>query len=351
MAATSFQKKSRVKSLQIPGAKPSLYNNQLLISTGIPSLDNVVGGGVAAGTIFMIEEDTYGNYSRMLLNSVDNDPKVLLKEVPAPVLDDPGITTEIGQSGDDDKMKIAWRYQHLPRFQSNPSNVKFGHYYDLTKVIDPELIEKSDCTTVMNPKYSKLLQLIKDKIDNGGFGTDKPQDKRNILRIAIHSLGSPLWGENGGYTSNHDEFDYSLPRFLLTLKSILRSAFAVCMITLPKHLFQNIAYIKRIEKLCDTVVELESFAGSDRETNPIFKEYHGLFHIVQLPCLNSLHCHMPDTLDLAFKLRRKKFTIEQLHLPPELSENASRPQEDPVQKINPAGTTCGASGSKNKLDF
>lgn len=329
----------------------------------------------------MIEEDTYGNYSRMLLkyfcaeammtghalllSSVDNDPQVLLKEVPAPVLDDPGNTTEIGQSGDNDKMKIAWRYQHLPRFQSNPSNVKFGHYYDLTKVIDPELIEKSDCTTVndldlsncttcckvMNPKYSKLLQLIKDKIDNGGFGTDKPQDKRNILRIAIHSLGSPLWGENGGYTSNHDEFDYSLPRFLLTLKSILRSAFAVCMITLPKHLFQNIAYIKRIEKLCDTVVELESFAGSDRETNPIFKEYHGLFHIVQLPCLNSLHCHMPDTLDLAFKLRRKKFTIEQLHLPPELSENASRPQEDPVQKINPAGTTCGASGSKNKLDF
>lgn len=35
----------------------------------------------------------------------------------------------------------------------------------------------------MNLKYSKLLQLIKDKIDTGGFSTDKPQDKRNILRI------------------------------------------------------------------------------------------------------------------------------------------------------------------------
>ena len=36
----------------------------------------------------------------------------------------------------------------------------------------------------------------------------------------------------------------------------------------------------------------------------------GLFNIVKLPRLNSLVSHMPDTLDLAFKLKRKKFTIE-----------------------------------------
>ena len=40
---TSFQKKSRVKGYQIPGTRPSLHNNQLLVSTGIPSLDNVLG--------------------------------------------------------------------------------------------------------------------------------------------------------------------------------------------------------------------------------------------------------------------------------------------------------------------
>ena len=36
----------------------------------------------------------------------------------------------------------------------------------------------------------------------------------------------------------------------------------------------------------------------------------GLFNIIKLPRLNSLQCHMPDTLDLAFKLKRKKFMIE-----------------------------------------
>ena len=41
--ATSFQKKTRAKVIQIAGAKPSLYNNQLLVSTGIPSLDALLG--------------------------------------------------------------------------------------------------------------------------------------------------------------------------------------------------------------------------------------------------------------------------------------------------------------------
>ena len=36
----------------------------------------------------------------------------------------------------------------------------------------------------------------------------------------------------------------------------------------------------------------------------------GLFHVVKLPRLNALTCHELDTYDLAFKLRRKKFTIE-----------------------------------------
>ena len=36
----------------------------------------------------------------------------------------------------------------------------------------------------------------------------------------------------------------------------------------------------------------------------------GLFHLCKLPCLNSLVSHFPETLDLAFKLKRKKFLIE-----------------------------------------
>ncbi|XP_021349434.1 elongator complex protein 4-like [Mizuhopecten yessoensis] len=380
MAATSFQRKTRAKNLQIAGSKPSLYNNQLLISSGIPSLDSILGGGLAVGSVLLVEEDNFGNYGRLLLkyfcaeavmtghslllSSADQSPDQIIKELPAPIIDDPGSVVTRPEEEGSEKMSIAWRYQHLPKFQSNPTTVKFGHYYDLTKVMDPALVNSCDCSCVgqtdlldgdlngvMNPKYRCLLKTIKEKIDRGGFSTAKVQEKRNILRIGIHSLGSPQWGENGGFCENHEDLDYSLPRFLLALRSILRTAFGVCIITIPTHLFKSATFVSRLERLCDTVVHLESFAGSDKEKNPAYKEYHGLFHIRQLPRLNSLTSHMPDTLDFAFKLRRKKFTIEKLHLPPELSDTASRPQEDAVPNLRPGVLSCGTVGSKSKLDF
>lgn len=91
---------------------------------------------------------------------------------------------------------------------------------------------------------------------------------------------------------------------------------------------QNPALIHRVRNLVDYAVELESFAGSDKETNPVFKEYHGLFYIRKMVALNALAGHTPETYDLAFKLRRKRFVIEKLHLPPELQESEQREQDD-----------------------
>jgi elongator complex protein 4 len=376
--ATSFQKKTRSKVVQIPGAKVSLYNNQLLISSGIPSLDQLLGGGIAVGTVLLIEEDVYGNYARtmlkyfcaeavmtghsLLLASTDSSPDQLLKDLPGPIIDDPGKEEMQEPEDEPDAMKIAWRYRRLPKFQSSPAAIKFGHYYDLTKTMDEDLVKTIDisCTgnnqTIAkdrncqnNPSYDELLRTIQKKIESEGFSTSFITEKRNILRIALHSIGSPLWGENGGLTSS-DRYDPALLRFLLALRAVLRSAYATCVITVPSHLFCDKAFVRKIERFCDTVVQVDSFVGSDKEKNPVYKDYHGLFHIRKLPCLNSLVCTMPETLDLAFKLRRKKFSIEKLHLPPDLSETANRSQEDPVAKLKPEAG-CGSGVGKSKLDF
>ncbi|XP_041367597.1 elongator complex protein 4-like [Gigantopelta aegis] len=374
---TSFRK-SRMKSNEIPGTKPSLYNNQLLISTGIPSLDLVIGGGIAVGTVMLVEEDLFATYANLVVNyfvsegivceqsvlaaSLDLDMKQLTQELPAPISDEPQLTTS---QPDSDSMKIAWRYEAQPKVQSSAANTRFGHYYDLTKTMDGSQVESADITTIgeeeldtqaprqnqlMKSKYCELLRHIKLKLDTGQFSTACKSDKRNILRIVLRSLGSPLWGECG-VASPQDQYDPSLLKFLLVLRSLLRSAYATCLITMPSHLFQDPAFIERVEKMCDTVIQLESFAGSDREKNPAFKEYSGLLHIRQLPRLNSLVSHMPDTLDLAYKLRRKKFTVEKLHLPPELSESASRSQEDVfIQNKSSNRSSCSSSGT-SKFDF
>lgn len=38
--------------------------------------------------------------------------------------------------------------------------------------------------------------------------------------------------------------------------------------------------------------------------------FTGLLHVRQVPCLNCLASQLPDHKDLAFKLKRKQFTIE-----------------------------------------
>nr|CAD7456994.1 unnamed protein product [Timema tahoe] len=354
---TSFQKKVKSKVPSIPGSKLSIHNAQLLISSGVPSLDYIIGGGLAVGTITLIEEDTFGIYAKLLLKyflsegvmcrhsllvaSQDSDPKKMVSELPALVQSE-SSSERSGANTQEDKMMIAWRYQNMRTVQSSPTGSHFGHYFDLTKNMPQDVLDQidisywssgrqTDAAGFCNPAYRDLLTAIQLKISLGQFQVSDTPEKRNILRVAIHSLGSPLWWDN------QQRSDLTL--FLYCLRSLIRSSLAVCV---------DPCTIKRCEHLCDVSVRLESFAGSDRETNPVLKDYHGFFHINKLSAINTLASHVPESLDLAFKLRRKKFLIEKLHLPPELQESTQREQDDIL--TTPSSGSCGGGGRRN-LDF
>lgn len=133
--------------------------------------------------------------------------------------------------------------------------------------------------------------------------------------------------------------------------------------------FQDVV-VERIEHMSDIAIRLESFAGSAKETNPLFKDYHGLLYINKLAALNTLAPQCPQFRDLAFKLRRKKFIIEVsrfyglfvnigvlmetytnsifqiLHLPPEFADTAQREQDDAI-----SSTGCVSGSRKSALDF
>ncbi|KAJ1177697.1 hypothetical protein NDU88_002949 [Pleurodeles waltl] len=308
----------------------------------------VISGGLAVGTLLLIEEDKYNVYSHLLLKyflaegvvcghsmfaaSAENDPNDILQELPAPLLDDlykskldPEETspTTFAQEA----MKIAWRYQNLPKVEGTPvTTSRFGHYYDVTKAMSPEMLQsvQSNCfflaeeTTLdsdpsvceMTPGYSRLLRAIQSYIQKEGFDGSCPQKKtKNVLRIAIQSLGSPLWGDDI-CCSELPKHMHSLTKFLYALRCLLRMSLTACVITIPGHLIQHKAIMARAKNLSDSVVGLESFIGSERETNPLYKDYHGLFHVRQLPHLNSLTQDISGVTDLAFKLKRKLFTIE-----------------------------------------
>ncbi|KAM5222469.1 elongator complex protein 4 isoform 3-T3 [Hipposideros larvatus] len=372
---TSFQRKGpRASSsdsggsrlVSIAGTRPSVRNGQLLVSTGLPALDQLLGGGLAVGTVLLIEEDKYNIYSPLLF-------KYFLAE---------GIInrhTLLVASAKEDPADII---------QAGPvSSSRFGHYYDASKKMQQELIETSKWHGFFLPKkisstlnvepcsltrgYIELLQFIQKIIYEEGFDGSNPQlrfmgnmssvswrclsgekKQKNILRIGIQNLGSPLWGDDICCTENCDN-SHSLTKFLYILRGLLRTSLSACIITMPTHLIQNKAIISRITNLSDTVVHLESFIGSERETHPLYKDYHGLIHIRQIPRLNNLICDVSDVKDLAFKLKRKLFTIERLHLPPDLSDTVSRSsKQDVAESAKLLGPGCGVmAGGKKHLDF
>lgn len=400
-SATSFQRRAPdgggggdggARLAALPGTRPSLRHGQLLLSTGVPSLDHLLGGGLAVGTLLLIEEDIYGIYSNLLFKhflaegivcghhlfiaSAKEEPADFLKEFPAPLLNmsvnerEESPTTMKCKQNSQESMKIAWRYQNIPTLETTQTAIsKFGHYFDLSKTMAPEQIHNNKCHGFFLPEetnlchdiksgnmacgYTKLLHSIQKVIHQEGFDSSISQKKqRNILRIGIQSFGSVLWGDDICSTENPQNI-YNLTKFLYALRGLLRTSLSACIITIPAHLIQNKAIMERVTNLSDTVVGLESFIGSERETNPLYKDYHGLIHIHQIPRLNSLIGNVLDTKDLAFRLKRKLFTIEQLHLPPDLSDTVSRTSKQDLAesaKLLSSGCSAMAIGKKH-LDF
>lgn len=164
------------------------------------------------------------------------------------------------------------------------------------------------------------------------------ENRDNLLRICISSIGSPLW-----YS---EKFTENVLKFLVQLKSIVRyNDNIVCLLTAPLHLINlyDDQLIFKIRKLVDVNVNLESFDNVDKQTNAVFKQYHGLLHIKKLQTLTAHQSHKPESFDLAFKLKSHRFLIEKLHLPPELGDNDT--SQGPAM-------SCATSGGGNKsLDF
>ncbi|OMJ19848.1 Elongator complex protein 4 [Smittium culicis] len=345
-----------------PGTKFVPQNSLVLVSTGIPSLDDVLGGGLAIGSILLVLQDRFTGYAQTLqaifeAQAVSANHKLFVAKpdinsktdllLPQKISSQNTLTQPPPVSKD---MKIAWRYNNLAQVDPSISQQSYSHDFDLSKNIPIPELQTADINTLdlldLNPKspYLSLFKSISQFVENGYSSLDpnKPTTTRNVSRISIHSLGSSFF-------QNSSQQD--ILQFFSALKGLLRYSYSTCMITIPATFPANTSsstkssILKRIQSHCDCVIELDSFEGSysnptkllssQNNTSNIQNDYHGLFHIHKLPTLNTL---VPaasklsilaksgggSSNNLAFKLRRKKFSIETYHLPIEGGSNERR---------------------------
>ncbi|KAF0309856.1 Elongator complex protein 4 [Amphibalanus amphitrite] len=311
-----------------------------------------------------MQEDQYGDYAHLVLSyfmseavcnrhrllaaSLDADPSKMILELPSPA--DGEVTAVRPPAGAaDQRMTIAWRYQGLPQ-QPAPAAGRFGQHYDLSRYIEKSAIDAMDISlwpedeppgadhAAASDRLDSLLAAC-DRLASGA----EPDTAPTVRRLAVRSLGSPLW-------SAPPEL---VVRACHLLRALLRVTGAVAMVTVPTHLWTDEALVARLRRCADISIGLESFQGTPAAQSPAFSEYHGLVHVHRLSARNVLAARYPRHPDLAFKVRRKKFSVETLHLPPELSETASRSQEDdsaPARKARPAAG-CQAARPGAPLDF
>jgi len=384
-----------VSSRKLPrGSKPSVHNGQLLISSGLQELDEILGGGIAVGSVILLEEEIYTEHFLALLKyflveglandhviaviSADKSTGDIVRKLPRNLMYEEALLQSTLENSKNDhvkdsdsgeqsfapkeSMKIAWQYEKYLNAKSTPqvqlmpisesinrsgslkaSKVQsFCHSYDLSRSERAEFMKEKTIEEI-NPmdleissgasSYKRVFRKLHNLIENG-FKSNPTDQKEsvipNILRIGVHSLGSSLWS-----LSNQLGTETELFQFLHALRGLLRSSLASCMITMPVHLMDSIM-VKRVEHLCDTVISCQSFDGIGRKISSAFAPFHGQLLVKKMPRLNSLVSHLPETLSYVYKMSRRKFHIEILHLGPEESRSHSKSTVSKVKQSMPS---------------
>ncbi|GAA5927558.1 Elongator subunit ELP4 [Sporobolomyces koalae] len=399
---SSFKKRSTVSA--IPGTRPSSSSASPLVSVGLPTIDDLLGGGLPLSTSLLINQDYPTTYSELLLRyyiaqglesnqetivvasavehgGPDGIARVLMgtdKGTSATRKDDDKEDEEERKREEEikDKMKIAFRYESMKQHQTtlNPTQpVKTGEAaetvycstFDLTttralstedrsRLHMFEIDEMQDSTGSSSEFYTALYERIESFVSQKGYlHTNAPSTSapRRALRIAISSFGSPSWP--GSSAPNH------LYSFLHRIRSLLRRSNVSCLTTFPAYLYST-SFATRLSHASDSVLSLLSTSSSP-SLSALYPSHQGLLTLPKLPSPSSL---VPPSTKLSllrnlggggqgrenllgFRVKRKRFVVEVVSEEPGLGdEEAEKKARDRKKRVEEANRKDREEGGK-----
>ncbi len=143
---SSFKRKTAVKTPTLSlyaGTRPSPASPPtILTSTGIPSLDDILGGGIPLScSMLVLAPDLHSSYGSLVQKYfvaeglasghrvviVDSDPDDFVRDImwypknsTTHVPSNDGVQSDDdGQMGGQESIKIAWRYKQMKQFQTS----------------------------------------------------------------------------------------------------------------------------------------------------------------------------------------------------------------------------------------
>ncbi|KAF8845257.1 PAXNEB-domain-containing protein [Paxillus ammoniavirescens] len=358
---SSFKRRVPSKQVTLPrGTRASSSSpSTILTSSGIPSLDDILGGGLPLScSLVVLAPDKHSAYGELVQKyfvaqgiacgqtvCILHDGAVSFAaecmwmpnsssntRTSTPPADE---KEEENAAQNEEKIKIAWRYEQMKKFQTtvmsnNLSTDDFCNTFDLTSriplsVIDDARNDKRLLLLDLNGECdaaSSMMGVIR-QIQHVLAATSSTE----VVRLCVPSLGSPEWVGQSPTDILH---------FLHSLRRLLRQYPQACAcVSLSPHLCTDSwggpGWVQKVGWVTDAAISLAGF-GANPSLVALFPSHHGLLQIHKLPAphtilsasdkystLRGLSSSAGASVgsgenNLAFKCMRKRLIFETMHL-------------------------------------
>ncbi|XP_017230366.1 elongator complex protein 4 [Daucus carota subsp. sativus] len=363
MAATktrtsSFSRNfSAVPSSRTPGLKNG-PNGTVFVSSGIPDLDKILGGGFPLGSLVMVMEDSDAPHHMLLLRnfmsqglvhnqpllyaSPAKEPRSFLGTLPSPSTskDDKTRDHDVGQLSENG-LRIAWQYkkyfgeQPTSDHQSRDVKLEYCNEFDLRKPQDRHFLNGQRIECISLRECSNMSTLL----DHCSTFLSQRQESNTTCagRIAIQSFCSPQ--------CHFSDLDWDMLSFIRSLKSIIRASNAVAVLSFPASLLSS-SFSKRWQHLADTLLSVRAIQDEDKELAKLLTGYQDMIGLLNVHKVARFNTQVPVILDattFSMKLQKRRFLVlECLNQAPVDGSSGSS-----------YGTTgsCSGSSKTGSLDF
>ncbi|EOY33378.1 Paxneb protein-related [Theobroma cacao] len=278
---------------QGPGLKCG-PNGTVFLSSGIPDLDKILGGGFPLGSLVMVMEA--------------RDPRGFLGTLPCPATSKDDKSRE--HDPDQEKgLRIAWQYKKY--FRENQLNFncqrdgkhEYSNEFDLRKPLERHFLngQRVDCVSVQD---SLNLSALQDR--SATFLSQFPRNDGSIScagRIAIQSFCAPQCA--------YSNTEWDMLSFIRSLKSMVRSSNAVALITFPPSLLSP-SFCKRWQHLADTLLSVRAIPDEDKELSQLLTGYQDMVGFLNVYKVACIHTQVPVILEattFSIKLQKRRFLV------------------------------------------